>query len=1501
MEITVYEDTALKKPVDKIVTDAAGHGKSTPLAYGTYYARETKPPMGYKPMDHTFTIDIGEEIKIDGAATGTAKVVNEIIRKKLGIQKHDRETGKAEPYNSLVSFQDAEYTIYTDEACTHAVATIRTNEKGYAESEPLPVETYYLKETKRPYGYEMDQTVHAVTSDFDERVQVHVAVSSEQVIRKPVELQKYDKDTGKKEPNNTACTFEGAEYTIYSDQACKNALEVLVLNKAGYAKSAKKYVIGTYYLKETKPPRGYNTDKTVYACKVVDDGSRGKDDFSRIIHIDSVDEVIKGNVAIMKYFDEDVTQATLQDWINNGKLKGIRFTLTHEDPKVPQLTLTTDKYGFAETPKRSMVYGTWTIAEDPSTTPETFDILEGAAFRIETEAETLRYVVTNQLISIRLQINKRDADTGSMIPVRGAQFQILGEDGKAITMPDNLDYSKMTDTFTTNEEGVIVLTGRLPYGTYTIKEVWAPDGYLLSGEKKITLNKQNADNKTNFVVEFPDRPQMGRLRMTKIDKDTGETAGEGFTFDVYTADAITDAAGVPYTMEVEGKEVPLDRAGIKAATVVTDENGLAVTGPLYLGKYVVKEVGSAEYYALNPAEYPAQILFDREVVDVDVDLQIPNEKTKFDLFKVDSEQEDLPLAGITFRIFSSSDREAEKARQVAEAVEAKRKEQQPLKDDFIGKQAKALETFSEGEDVTKEDIAAYRENQEREAADYEASLEAECAELEKALMITLEIEDTSMLGAEYVTDENGQIHVEDLLHENTYTIYETKTLPGYNLDTTIHEFTVDKDGRINGESRYTLTLANVPNNVDISKKDITGNEELPGAKLTVKDAEGNVIDTWVSEEIPHRIKALPAGIYTLTEEQAPEGYALAEDITFTVVDSLEIQSVIMYDEKLEIHFSKKDITGEKELPGAHLSVTDLEGNLVDEWTSTEEEHVVNLKVGTYTLTETAPPDRYATAKSVTFEVKDDMSVQKVEMLDAPLVIEVSKQDITTGKELPGAHMTITDKDGNVVDEWDSEQEPHKTTLSQGEYILTEVTAPKGFSKSESVAFTVTDTEKIQKVEMKDKPIEAEISKQDIMTGQELPGAHLTVTDKDGSIVEEWTSTDRPHKINLPAGEYTLTEVTAPEGYFTAESVDFTITDTAEIQKVEMKDKPMNAGISKQDITTGEELPGAHLTITNQFGETVEEWTSTDTPHVIYLPVGEYTLTEVAAPEGYSRTESISFTIRADGKTQKVEMKDKPIEAEISKQDITNGQELPGAQLTITDKDGKTVEEWTSTDTPHKTSLPAGEYTLTEVAAPERYSKAESVSFTITDTAEVQKVEMKDKPIEVEVSKKDITNDEELPGAHLIIKDRDGKTVEEWTSRDVPHMVSIPAGDYTLTEVTAPKGYEVAETVPFTVTDSMEIQHVQMYDSPKDSVTDLTGKKKKTTKEDKPGTPSSPGTPVASTPGGSTPGTTVTASPVQTGDFNRYLVPLAILGAGAALLAVLLILKKKDAKRGGKKN
>ena len=1051
---------------------------------------------------------------------------------------------------------------------------------------------------------------------------------------KPIEVQKYDKESGLASPNNTACTFAGAEYSLYSDSGCTNLLETMTLNGSGYAKSANAYVMGTYYLKETKAPTGYNLDPTVYSCEV-------KDDATMVVHVDSTDQVIRGNVSITKYFDDDVDASLLQDWINNGKLEGIRFTLTHEDPAVEPITIITDKYGNAKTDERSMVYGTWTISEDESTTPEEYESLKAASFKIEEEGVTLSYVVSNQMIFVRLQINKRDADTGSLIPIRGAQFKLLDSDGNAIEMPDNLDYSKVTDTFTTNEEGVIILTNRLKYGTYTIKETYAPDGYLLSDPVEITLNKGNADNRANFVIEYPDRPQKGRVRITKIDRDTGKTCGEGFSFDIYTAAAITDAAGKPYTMDVDGMSVELDGAGIRVGTITTDTSGIALSDELYLGSYIIKETASAQYYAVDDTEYPVELTFDRNADEVIADLEIADEKTKFDLYKVDSENEDLPLEGVAFRMFSSSDVEAEKARQVAEAVEAKRSEQQVLKEDFIKKQAMALESYSAGEGITQEDIDAYRMGQEKEALDYEASLEAEVTALETELMATLEVTDTSALGEEYVTDENGHIHVEDLLHGNTYTIYEIRTLPGYNMDTAIYEFTVDDKGLIDGKSSYEIRIANVPNIVDISKKDITGEGELPGATLTIKDADGNVIDTWVSEETPHRIRALPSGTYTLTEEQAPECYALAEDIEFTVTDSLEIQTVVMYDEKLEIHFSKKSITGQEELPGAHLTLTDIDGNVIDDWVSTEEEHIINLKVGTYTLTEIQAPERYATAEAITFEVKPDLSVQSVEMLDSPLTVEVSKTDITTGEELPGAHMTITDADGNIVDEWDSTEEPHTTTLSLGEYTLTEVAAPERYSRAESVAFTVTDTAEIQKVEMKDKLIEVEISKKDLTNGQELPGAQLSVTDSEGNIIEEWTSTDTPHMMNLPTGEYTLTEVMAPERYAKAESIVFTVTDSAEVQKVEMKDKLIEVEISKKDITNEKELPGAHLIIKDKAGRSIDEWTSTDTPHMVNLPAGDYTLVEVTAPNGYDVAETVRFTVTDSMEVQHVVMYDSP--------------------------------------------------------------------------------------------------------------------------------------------------------------------------------------------------------------------------------------------------------------------
>ena len=177
------------------------------------------------------------------------------------------------------------------------------------------------------------------------------------------------------------------------------------------------------------------------------------------------------------------------------------------------------------------------------------------------------------------------------------------------------------------------------------------------------------------------------------------------------------------------------------------------------------------------------------------------------------------------------------------------------------------------------------------------------------------------------------------------------------------------------------------------------------------------------------------------------------------------------------------------------------------------------------------------------------------------------------------------------------------------------------------------------------------------------------------------------------------------------------------------------------------------------------------------------------------------------------MYDRPIEVEISKQDITGKEELPGALLSICDTDGNEITRWYSTEEPHRFQLPCGIYILTEIAPPDYYATAESVEFEVTETAELQQVVMKDMPLQVVVSKRAITGEEELPGAILKISDLEGNTIETWTSEQEPHLVRLKQGTYELTEITAPDGYETAETIRFTVKDTMKIQQVIMYDRP----------------------------------------------------------------------------------------
>ena len=505
------------------------------------------------------------------------------------------------------------------------------------------------------------------------------------------------------------------------------------------------------------------------------------------------------------------------------------------------------------------------------------------------------------------------------------------------------------------------------------------------------------------------------------------------------------------------------------------------------------------------------------------------------------------------------------------------------------------------------------------------------------------------------------------------------------------------------------------------------------------------------------------------------------------------------------------ITG-KALAGAKLQVKDSKGKLVKELISTKEAIKLDLDAGDYTLTEVEAPNGYKiTSEPVKFTVDNKGTIATVTMKNYPNTgAEISKTDITNGKELPGATLVIKDAKGKEIKKWVSTTEPTYFELDPGKYTLTETIAPKGFVLSEeTIEFEVKEDGTTTKVTMTNEPYgSAKISKQDITNKQELPGATLVVKDVKGKEVIKWVSSYEPKYIELEPGKYTLTETIAPKGYkLSTETIEFEVKKDGTTTQVVMYNEPNKTGvnISKQDITNKQELPGATLVVKDSTGKEIKKWVSTTEPTYFDLTPGKYTLTETIAPKGYKlSTETIEFEVKEDGTITQVVMYNEPVStgARISKQDITNKQELPGATLVVKDASGNEVESWVSTTEPRYIDLTPGKYTLTETIAPAGYKlSTETIEFEVKEDGTITPVVMYNEPNKtgIRISKQDITTKQELPGATLVIKDASGNEIARWISTSEPRYIELEPGEYMLTEIEAPNGYDLSyEVVRFTV-------------------------------------------------------------------------------------------------------
>ena len=246
----------------------------------------------------------------------------------------------------------------------------------------------------------------------------------------------------------------------------------------------------------------------------------------------------------------------------------------------------------------------------------------------------------------------------------------------------------------------------------------------------------------------------------------------------------------------------------------------------------------------------------------------------------------------------------------------------------------------------------------------------------------------------------------------------------------------------------------------VSKVEVVDNKEvnLAGATLVLKDSTGKELAKWnTSTENPKKFTGLTIGeTYTISEVSAPDGYKLAADIKVTI-NSSEVRTIKVYNSKnTPIAISKKDVTNEEELAGAHLVVKDSFGNVIDEWVSTTTPHYITkeLTPGTYYLSETIAPEGYVkSTTTVEFKVNTDGKVDGVvTMYNAPKKgVTISKQDVATGKELPGATLVLKDSNGKVIDEWVSTTTPHYIdNLPEGTYTLIETKSPKGYGLSDEV-------------------------------------------------------------------------------------------------------------------------------------------------------------------------------------------------------------------------------------------------------------------------------------------------------------------------------------------------------------------------------------------------------------------------------------------------------------------
>ena len=927
---------------------------------------------------------------------------------------------------------------------------------------------------------------------------------------------KIDEETGKTAQGDA--TLEGAVYGVYSDAACTKLIKSYKTDKnyqfeTDYMRCGK-----TYYLKEVTPPRGYLKNDKVY--DIVADGAKFTAEYNSVEKQVS-EKPIKGDVAIIKGMGNGTAGIVPFE-------KSAQFQIylasagSHAKAKATERDiLTTDLNGYAKS--KQLPYGTYVVhqtvgADNTEKCPDFY-------VNVTENGKTYQYLLNNPEFTAYLKIVKKDSKTHQTVLKKGTTYQIYKVDKEGNETLITQKYSNgnkmvVVDRFVTDETGEIITYEKLKAGTYKVYEIEGPEGYKVNKSPVIveinsnsykTMKDELGNEYLYAECEHYNDVTYGKFTLDKIglelcgrndesnaDKTT-EVKIRPFDYeDVKLSGVVFELTAKEDIMSQDNQGTVLFKKESVVATITTGEKAEFTNDCNGICNYTLNEDGTM---TLNVplGEYTL-----KEV------------KTRYGYV--------LPKQASWDLSFKWNNKDDEYVLDVSEnSKEGKLDVYNELVKTDIALEKQDSRTGEPVADAvfgfySRDNIYDRKGNVIVNAGEKIATVTTDENGVAK-IPFNVPVMDKGYDKKNEQKDEQGQ-PINEVLNSGNYYFLEESVSDSYYIDREMHEVHLEYKNQETQTVKANVTVKEDQTETVISKRMIASSVEIKDCHLRINDDNGNEIISWVSGDMSS---------VKMNENLKKMGYS-------------------------NVHVEKDNDYA--------LKINGL------------------LKDKEYTLTETRPADGFVSTDDITFEIiesdsangktrviiknkgiSNELPDNNVVMYDDTTKLEFSKTDITNGRELPGCHMQVTEKDtGVVMDEWVSSEESH---IIEGKYavgktyILTEKQSRDGYATAESVEFTVADDGKIQKVSMTDDTIKVQFNKTASDTKKQLSGAKYKVYDSKGKMVYEFTTGKNAELIEgiLKAGEtYTFKEAQAPEHYKVAKDKKIKIKDTGKLQKLTVVDE-----------------------------------------------------------------------------------------------------------------------------------------------------------------------------------------------------------------------------------------------------------------------------------------------------------------------------------------------------------